>query len=54
MTEQHHNNSLQQYRCSKCNRLLFKGQVKYVEIQCPKCNLVQTIKKGKIFTAYCT
>lgn len=34
-------------RCPKCNRLLFKGQVKYVEIQCPKCNLVQTIKKGR-------
>ncbi|MDF2874357.1 MAG: btuF 1 [Sporomusa sp.] len=34
-------------RCSKCNRLLFKGQVKYIEIRCPKCNLVQTIKKGR-------
>ncbi len=34
-------------RCSRCNRLLFKGQVKYVEIQCPKCNLIQTIKKGR-------
>jgi iron complex transport system substrate-binding protein len=34
-------------RCSKCNRLLFKGQVKYIEIQCPKCSLIQTIKKGR-------
>lgn len=38
---------LSECRCSRCNRLLFKGQVKYVEIQCPKCNLVQTIKKGR-------
>lgn len=34
-------------RCSSCNRLLFKGQVKYIEIQCPKCSLVQIIKKGR-------
>ncbi|CVK19272.1 ABC transporter substrate-binding protein [Sporomusa sphaeroides] len=34
-------------RCPNCNRLLFKGRVKYVEIQCPKCRLVQTIKKGR-------
>jgi iron complex transport system substrate-binding protein len=41
------NTGLSECRCSKCNRLLFKGQVKYVEIQCPKCSLVQTIKKGR-------
>ncbi|QDR78981.1 ABC transporter substrate-binding protein [Sporomusa termitida] len=39
--------AMNECRCPKCNRLLFKGQVKYVEIQCPKCNLVQTIKKGR-------
>ncbi|HMM19330.1 MAG TPA: helical backbone metal receptor [Selenomonadales bacterium] len=38
---------LKECRCLKCNRLLFKGQVKYVEIQCSKCNLIQTIKKGR-------
>lgn len=53
MRQHHQNNSLlntgsfSECRCSKCNRLLFKGQVKYIEIQCPKCNVVQTIKKGR-------
>lgn len=53
MKERHYNTvaigktSSSECRCAKCNRLLFKGRVKYVEIQCPKCNLVQTIKKGR-------
>lgn len=40
-----HNADLSECRCVNCNRLLFKGRVKYVEIQCPKCKAVQTIKK---------
>ncbi len=31
-------------RCPNCNRLLFKGRVKHIEIQCPKCGFVQTIR----------
>ncbi len=31
-------------RCRKCRRLLMKGKVKEVEIKCPKCRYIQTIK----------
>ncbi|MBW7957320.1 MAG: Com family DNA-binding transcriptional regulator [Deltaproteobacteria bacterium] len=30
-------------RCRKCNRLLMKGEVRHVEIKCPKCRLIQEI-----------
>lgn len=30
-------------RCKKCKRLLMKGQVKEIEIKCPKCGYVQKI-----------
>lgn len=31
------------FRCPCCNRLLFKGWVKYVEIKCPKCGCVHRV-----------
>ncbi|WP_019878494.1 Com family DNA-binding transcriptional regulator [Succinispira mobilis] len=34
---------MQEVRCQKCNRLLFRGSVKAIEIKCPKCNHVQII-----------
>lgn len=30
-------------RCRKCNRLLMKGEVRHVEIKCPKCGFIQEI-----------
>jgi len=30
-------------RCKKCRRLLMKGEVKAVEIKCPKCGYIQKI-----------
>lgn len=34
-------------RCKKCRRLLMKGDVKEVEIKCPKCGYIQRIvEKG--------
>ena len=35
---------LPEVRCSKCRRLFFYGQIKQIEIKCPKCKLVQNIK----------
>ncbi|QPJ62939.1 MAG: Com family DNA-binding transcriptional regulator [Candidatus Nitronauta litoralis] len=32
-----------QIRCRKCNRLLMKGEVHYIEIKCPKCGYLQTV-----------
>ncbi len=31
-------------RCKKCRRLLFKGDVKTVEIKCPKCGYLQILQ----------
>lgn len=31
------------YRCPHCNRLLFKGCVRYVEIKCPRCGYVYNV-----------
>jgi len=28
-------------RCCKCNRLLMKGKVEYVEVKCPRCGSMQ-------------
>ena len=42
-------------RCVKCNRLLMRGDVKIVEIKCPKCGFVMTVRAslpgsgGKLF-----
>lgn len=33
-------------RCERCNRLLFKGQVEWVEIKCPKCRYCQVITRA--------
>lgn len=34
-------------RCKKCRRLLMKGEIKVIEIKCPKCGYIQTIgEKG--------
>lgn len=30
-------------RCRKCKRLLMKGEVRHIEIKCPKCGLIQEI-----------
>nr|WP_143122650.1 Com family DNA-binding transcriptional regulator [Sporomusa acidovorans] len=32
------------FRCPKCNRLLFKGCIKYVEIKCPRCGHIQYVE----------
>lgn len=36
---------LSEHRCKRCNRLLFYGNVKYVEIKCPKCSCISKIGK---------
>lgn len=37
--------NLAEIRCVRCNRLLFKGQVDWVEIKCPKCRHCQVITR---------
>jgi phage FluMu protein Com len=32
-------------RCKKCRRLLMKGEVRAIEIKCPKCGYVQKISE---------
>lgn len=32
-------------RCKKCRRLLMKGDVRRIEIKCPKCGHVQRIEE---------
>jgi phage FluMu protein Com len=32
------------YRCPCCRRLLFEGKIHHVEIKCPKCGKVVTLK----------
>ena len=34
---------VKEIRCKKCRRLLMKGEVKEVEIKCPKCGYIQKI-----------
>jgi len=34
---------MHQIRCRKCNRLLMKGEVKHIEIKCPKCGYLQIV-----------
>ncbi|RJQ54535.1 MAG: Com family DNA-binding transcriptional regulator [Nitrospiraceae bacterium] len=34
-------------RCKRCRRLLMKGEVKSVEIKCPKCGYIQMVEEGK-------
>lgn len=43
---------LPEVRCKKCKRLLFYGKIQYVEIKCPKCNLLQNFS-GNIKDNYC-
>ena len=38
---------LPEHRCKRCNRLLFYGNVKYVEIKCPKCSCISKIGKDR-------
>ncbi len=35
--------SLPDIRCRCCRRLLMKGEIKRVEIKCPKCGCVQKL-----------
>jgi phage FluMu protein Com len=35
---------VKEIRCKKCKRLLMKGEVKTIEIKCPKCGYIQKIK----------
>lgn len=37
--------TLIEIRCRRCNRLLFKGQVEWVEIKCPKCRYCQVVTR---------
>ena len=30
-------------RCEKCNRLLCKGCVRWLEIKCPRCGSIQNV-----------
>jgi len=40
---------MKEIRCKRCKRLLMKGDVKAVEIKCPKCGYIQKIEgKGVI------
>jgi len=34
-------------RCKKCRRKLFKGEIKEIEIKCPKCGYVQILNGSK-------
>ena len=36
---------MSEVRCPNCNRLLFRGIIKYVEIKCPKCHCVQCFQE---------
>jgi len=35
----------QEIRCKKCRRLLMKGEVRQIEIKCPKCGYIQKIRE---------
>ncbi len=37
---------IEEIRCKKCHRLLMKGEVRFIEIKCPKCGYIQRIGKG--------
>jgi len=34
---------IKEIRCKKCRRLLMKGEVREIEIKCPKCGHIQKI-----------
>ena len=34
---------VKEIRCKKCRRLLMKGEVREIEIKCPKCGHIQKI-----------
>ncbi len=42
---------VKEIRCKKCRRLLMKGEVRFVEIKCPKCGYIQNIGKEVMDTA---
>jgi len=42
---------MKEIRCKKCKRLLMKGEVRHIEIKCPKCGYIQKIRKEAIETA---
>jgi len=43
-TDEGANYGLPEIRCRRCRRLLMKGEIKRVEIKCPKCGYVQMEK----------
>ncbi len=39
---------MKEIRCKKCRRLLMKGDIKHIEIKCPKCGYIQKIGREVI------
>ena len=37
-------------RCEKCNRLLCKGCVQWIEIKCPRCGWLQSLRTDRAVT----
>lgn len=37
---------MKEYRCIKCNKLLFKGEPNNVEIKCPRCGTMINFDKS--------
>jgi len=40
LSEKSIDSALPEIRCRRCRRLLMKGEIKWVEIKCPKCGAV--------------
>lgn len=40
--------SLPEIRCRRCRRRLMKGEVKKIEIKCPKCGCVQEFQGSRL------
>lgn len=39
---------MKEYRCLTCNKLLFKGRLIVIEIKCPRCKYLQTLKASEL------
>ncbi len=40
-TQRRADGALPEIRCRRCGRLLLKGEIKRVEVKCPKCGYLQ-------------